>query len=119
MRLSFDTLFWLVDAAVYHVQAWVLTRRQRLLLERLPAIVLAVGMLSLFTRQFGGPDPDLVSRYPIAVENALVRSDVSKSRALAGMDDIGTATDSDADRSGQGGPEAGGDDHLMDAAQSD
>ena len=63
MRLSFDTLFWSVDAAVYYVQAWVLTPRRRLLLERLPAIVLAVGMLSLFTNQFSGPDPDLVSFY--------------------------------------------------------
>ena len=74
---------------------------------------------SLFTNQFGGPHPDLASRYHIAVENALARSDVSKSRALAGIDNVGTATDGDADRSGQGGPEAGGNDDSMEHAQSD
>ncbi len=118
--MSFDTLFWLVDAAVYYAQAWVLPSRQRLLLERLPAIVLAVGMLSLFTSQFGSPDPDLVSPYPIAVESALARSDVSKSRALAGIDNVGTATDSDADHSRRDGMGAGAENQpAEDAAQSD
>lgn len=95
-RLSLETLFWLVDAVVYHVQAWVFTRRPWLLVQALPAVVLGGGVLAIFASQFGGPDRDLVSRYDLAVEDALARDDLPAakvySRKLVLLDELGPTT---------------------------
>ena len=95
-RLSLETVFWLVDAVVYHVQAWVFTRRPWLLAQALPALVVGGGVLAIFASQFGGPDGDLVSHYDLAVEDALARDDLPAakvySRKLVLLDELGPAT---------------------------
>ena len=94
-RLSLETVFWLVDAVVYHVQAWVFTRRPWLLVQALPALIVGGGALAIFASQFGGPDGDLVSHYDLAVEDALARDDLSAakvySRKLVLLDELGPA----------------------------
>ena len=88
--------------------------------KALPPIVVAAGVLFLFTGQFSGPDPDLVSRYHIAVKNALARDDVSEATALAATDDVRTTTDNDAGHSRHDGMGAGAEDQpAEDDAQSD
>jgi len=88
-------VFWLVDAVVYHVQAWVFTRRPWLLVQALPALIVGGGALAIFASQFGGPDGDLVSHYDLAVEDALARDDLSAakvySRKLVLLDELGPA----------------------------
>ena len=95
-RLSLETVFWLVDAVVYHVQAWIFTRRPWLLVQALPALVVGGGVLAIFASQFGGPDNDLVSRYDLAVEDALARDDLPTakvySRKLVLLDELGPTT---------------------------
>jgi len=91
-----ETVFWLVDVVVYHVQAWVFTRRPWLLVPALPALVVGGGVLAVFASQFGGPDGDLVSRYDLAVEDALARDDLAAakvySRKLVLLDELGPIT---------------------------
>lgn len=95
-HLSLETFFWLVDGVVYHVQAWVFTRRLWLLLPALPALVVGGGVLAVFASQFGGPDDELVSRYDLAVEDALARDDLAAakvySRKLVLLDELGPTT---------------------------
>lgn len=95
-RLSLETFFWLLDAVVYHIQAWIFTRRPWLLVQALPALVVGGGVLAIFASQLGGPDRDLVSRYDLAVEDALARDDLSAakvySRKLVLLDELGPTT---------------------------
>jgi len=91
-----ETVFWLVDVVVYRAQVWFFTRRPWLLVPALPALVVGGGVLAVFASQFGGPDGDLVSRYDLAVEDALARDDLAAakvySRKLVLLDELGPIT---------------------------
>lgn len=81
---------------MFHVQAWVCTRRLWLLAEGVPAVAATVGVALLVIGQFRGPDRELIARYDLEVERALARQDVAAAkvyaRKLVLLDELGPRT---------------------------
>jgi tetratricopeptide (TPR) repeat protein len=67
--------FQLLDAIIFHVHAWFSTRRLVLLIQGTPALLFAVALVVLFVVHRRGPDRDLITRYELAVEQALEHDD--------------------------------------------
>jgi tetratricopeptide (TPR) repeat protein len=96
-RLSWpDRLLWTADLIAFHVHTWVFTRRLGLLAQGMPALLLAVGFVVLWSGQGDGPDRDLISRYDLAVERALASDDLVSAkvyvRKLVLLDEPGPRT---------------------------
>ena len=96
-RLSWpERLLWTADLIAFHVHTWVFTRRLGLLAQGVPALLLAVGFLVLWSGQGDGPDRDLISRYDLAVERALASDDLVSAkvyvRKLVLLDEPGPRT---------------------------
>jgi tetratricopeptide (TPR) repeat protein len=91
-----ERLLWTVDVILFHLQAWVFTRRLGLLAQGLPALLLAAGFIVLWAGQGGGPDRDLISRYDLAVEQSLAGNDLVSAkvcvRKLVLLDEPGPRT---------------------------
>jgi tetratricopeptide (TPR) repeat protein len=91
-----EGLLRLADVAMFRLHAWVFTRRWWLLVEGLPALLLAVGAVVLWVGQFRGPDRGLISRYDLAMEQALARDDLASAkvyvRKLVLLDEPGPRT---------------------------
>ena len=83
-----------LDAAQLRGQDWLFTRSPVLLAQGLPALLLAAAFLWAWSS--GGPTRDLVSRYDVAVERALLADDVASAkvyvRKLVLLDEPGQRT---------------------------
>jgi tetratricopeptide (TPR) repeat protein len=64
-----------IDLIVFHVQAWFFTRRFGLLLQGVPSLLLAAGLVVLAAEHRRGPDRRLITRYDQAVDLALRSND--------------------------------------------
>ncbi|TVS17281.1 MAG: hypothetical protein EA424_12920 [Planctomycetaceae bacterium] len=91
-----ERLLELKDAILFRVQTWFFTRHLELLLQGAPALILAVGLLLLAAHVRRAPSSTLITRYVVAVEQALENEDVSSAkvyvRKLVLMDEPGPQT---------------------------
>lgn len=83
-----------LDVTLFVGRDWLFTRSPVLLAQGLPALLLAAAFLWAWSS--GGPTRDLVSRYDVAVERALLADDVASAkvylRKLVLLDEPGQRT---------------------------
>lgn len=67
-------------AFLFRIQTWFFTRHLELLVQGAPALILAVGLVLLGAHTRRAPSTALITRYVIAVEQALENEDPSSAR---------------------------------------
>lgn len=83
-------------AILFRIQTWFFTRHLELLMQGAPALILAVGLVLLAVHARRAPSTVLITRYVIAVEQALENDDPNSAkvyvRKLVLMDETGPQT---------------------------